>query len=141
MNYVKRKQQLDHILKDKDYWRKDNGFKEFLSDMHDKVSMGYSLSDKQETAITNAVSRYAKYFFLKNDPDFRAKVDKDVLNVCKIRNTLLKCNYHQNYEISSLEFLDSIEEQLRSRGSLSVKQRKALNTMYKRFKKKIESNA
>ena len=141
MNYAKRKDQLDHILKDKDYWRKDNGFKEFLWDMHDKVSKGYSLSEKQETAITNAVSRYAKYFFLKNDPDFRTKVDKDVLKVCKIRNTLLKCTYHQNYEISSLEFLDSIEKQLRSRGSLSVKQRKALNTMYKRFKKKLESNA
>ena len=53
MNYVKRKQQLDHILKDKDYWRKDNGFKEFLSDMHDKVSMGYGSNKTKETQSIN----------------------------------------------------------------------------------------
>ena len=51
MNYVKRKQQLDHILKDKSYWVNDNGYKSFVADMHNKLSKGYSLSEKQETAI------------------------------------------------------------------------------------------
>ena len=76
MNYVKRKQQLDHILKDKSYWTSDNGFKDFLSDMHSKLSKGHSLSEKQEYAINNAVSRYAKYFFSKNDPDNKKKTDE-----------------------------------------------------------------
>ncbi len=64
MNYSKRKDQLDHILKDESYWVNDNGYKNFVADMHDKVSKGYSLSEKQETAITNVVKAYAKFFFM-----------------------------------------------------------------------------
>ena len=74
MNYAKRKDQLDHILKDESYWTNDNGYKNFVADMHDKVSKGYTLSPKQEIAITNAVKAYAKYFFSKNDPDNRKKL-------------------------------------------------------------------
>ena len=37
-----------------------------------------------------------------------------------------------------LYFLESIERQVHSRGSLSIKQRKALNKMYTQFTKKIE---
>ena len=55
MNYAKRKDQLDHILKDESYWVNDNGYKDFVSDMYVKVKKGYALSPKQETAITNAV--------------------------------------------------------------------------------------
>ena len=39
-----------------------------------------------------------------------------------------------------LYFLESIERQVYSRGSLSIKQRKALNGMYTQFTKRIEKN-
>ena len=59
MNYAKRKQQLDHILKDKVYWKfRHDGSKSFVVDMHRIISMGYGVSEKQEEAITNAVSNY-----------------------------------------------------------------------------------
>ena len=78
MNYAKRKDQLDHILKDESYWTNDNGYKDFVVDMYAKVKNGYTLSSKQETAITNAVKTYAKYFFKKNDPDNKNKIIESV---------------------------------------------------------------
>ena len=141
MNYAKRKDQLDHILKDESYWVNDNGYKSFVADMHDKVSKGYSLSEKQETAITNAVKTYAKYFFSKNDPDYKKKVNEKIEKVGMIKQLLNQCDYHTTYRSSAVDFLNSIEGQLKSRGSLSPIQRTALNKMYKRFKKRIEKSA
>ena len=55
-----------------------------------------------------------------------------------LKRRLHDCKYTPSYERSSEYFLESIEKQVHSRGSLSVKQRKSLNKMYKQFKKRIE---
>jgi len=139
MNYVKRKQQLDHILKDKDYWKSsDGGFKSFLADMHNKVSKGNNLSEKQENAINNAISNYAKYFFKKNDPNYKTKKETTVQKVRMVQKLLYECKYERSYECGAEDFLNSVETQVKIRGSLSEKQKKVLNKMYKRFKKRIE---
>ena len=140
MNYVKRKQQLDHILKDKPYWvGKGNGsYKDFVADMYDKVSKGHSLSEKQETAITNAVKTYAKYFFSKNDPDNKKKTDELWKKVRMVQKLLYECNFERSYEANAEDFLNSVETQVKSRGTLSIKQKQALNKMYKRFKKRLK---
>ena len=138
MNYVKRKQQLDHILKDKSYWVNDNGYKSFVADMHNKLSKGYSLSEKQEYAINNAVSRYAKYFFSKNDPDNKKKTDELWKKVRMVQKLLYECNFERSYEANAEDFLNSVETQVKSRGTLSIKQKQALNKMYKRFKKRLK---
>ena len=138
MNYVKRKQQLDHILKDESYWKSDNGFKSFVTDMYDNVSKGHSLSEKQETAITNAVKTYAKFFFKKNDPDNKKKTDELWKKVRMVQKLLYECKYERSYECGAEDFLNSVETQVKIRGSLSEKQKKVLNKMYKRFKKRIE---
>ena len=57
-----------------------------------------------------------------------------------IKRRLDECNYTTGYKNEKLYFLESIEKQVYSRGSLSVKQRKALNGMYIQFTKKIEKN-
>ena len=141
MNYAKRKDQLDHILKDESYWVNDNGYNSFVADMHNKVSKGYSLSEKQETAITNAVKTYAKYFFKKNDPDNKNKMDELVQKVRMVQKLLYECNYERSYEYGAEDFLKSVEKQVQTRGTLSDKQKQALNKMYKRFKKRIEKSA
>jgi len=138
MNYVKRKQQLDHILKDKAYWTSDNGFKDFLSDMHNRLSKGYSLSEKQETAITNAVKAYAKFFFKKNDPDNEKKTKELIQKIRMVQKLLYECNYERSYEYGAEDFLNSVEKQVKNRGTLSIKQKQALNKMYKRFKKRLK---
>ena len=140
MNYVKRKQQLDHILKDKSYWvGKGNGsYKDFVADMHSKLSKGYSLSEKQEYAINNAVSKYAKYFFSKNDPDNKKKTDELIQKVRRVQKLLYECNFERSYEANAEDFLNSVETQVKSRGTLSAKQKQALNKMYMRFKKRLK---
>ena len=138
MNYVKRKQQLDHILKDKSYWTSDNGFKDFLSDMHSRLSKGHSLSEKQEYAINNAVSRYAKFFFQKKDPDNKKKTDELIQKVRQVQKLLYECNFERSYEANAEDFLNSVETQVKIRGTLSTKQKQALNKMYKRYKKRLK---
>jgi len=138
MNYVKRKQQLDHILKDESYWVNDNGYKSFVADMHNKVSKGYSLSEKQETAITNAVKAYAKFFFKKNDPDNEKKTKELIQKIRMVQKLLYECNYERSYEYGAEDFLNSVEKQVKNRGTLSIKQKQALNKMHKRFKKRLK---
>ena len=138
---AKRKDQLKHILNDDGYWKKDSGFKEFLQDQYRLLEKGYTLTDKQEAAVTKAVKRYAVYFFKKNDPEYRQKIDDKVARINVIKKLLAQCDYHESYVWRSEEFLNSIEYQVNKFGKLSEKQVKALNSMHKRFLKKIKNNA
>ena len=138
---AKRKDQLKHILNDNGYWKKDSGFKEFLQDQYRLLEKGYTLTDKQEAAVTKAVKRYAVYFFKKNDPEYRQKIDNKVARINVIKKLLTQCNYHESYVWRSEEFLNSVEYQVKRFGKLSEKQVKALNSMHKRFLKKIKNNA
>ena len=138
---AKRKDQLKHILNDNGYWKKDSGFKEFLQDQYRLLEKGYTLTDKQEAAVTKAVKRYAVYFFKKNDPEYRQKIDDKVARINVIKKLLAQCDYHESYVWRSEEFLNSIEYQVNKFGKLSEKQVKALNSMHKRFMKKIKNNA
>jgi hypothetical protein len=140
-SHAKRKDQLHHILNDDGYWKNDNGFKSFLQDQYDNLKKGWTLSEKQEAAVTKAVKRYATYFFMNNDPKFKQKVDDKIARIKIVKQMLSKCNYHESYVWRSEEFLNSVEYQVKNRGKLSEKQVKALNSMYKRFKKKSENNA
>ena len=140
MNYAKRKDQLDHILKDESYWVNDNGYKSFVADMYVNVKNGYTLSSKQETAITNAVKTYAKFFFKKNDPDNKNKKDELWKKVRMVQKLLYECKYERSYEYGAEDLLNSVEKQVKNRGTLSIKQKQALNKMYKRFKKRKEKN-
>ena len=138
---AKRKDQLHHNLNDNDYWNDDTGFKSFLQDQYNNLKKGWTLSDKQEAAVTKAVKRYAVYFFKKNDPEYRQKIDNKVNRIKVIKQLLEKCDYQESYVWRSEEFLNSIEYQVDKFGKLSEKQVKALNSMHKRFLKKIKNNA
>ena len=138
---AKRKDQLKHILNDNGYWKKDSGFKDFLQDQYRLLEKGYTLTDKQEAAVTKAVKRYAVYFFKKNDPEYKQKIDDKIARINVIKKLLAQCDYHESYVWRSEEFLNSIEYQVNKFGKLSEKQVKALNSMHKRFLKKIKNNA
>ena len=138
---AKRKDQLKHILNDNGYWKKDSGFKDFLQDQYRLLEKGFTLTDKQEAAVTKAVKRYAVYFFKKNDPEYKQKIDDKIARINVIKKLLAQCDYHESYVWRSEEFLNSIEYQVNKFGKLSEKQGKALNSMHKRFLKKIKNNA
>ena len=118
-SYSKRKDQLFHILNDDGYWKKDSGFKEFLQDQYSLLEKGYTLTDKQEAAVTKAVKRYAVYFFKKNDPEYRQKIDNKVARINVIKKLLTQCDYHETYVWRSEEFLNSVEYQVKRFGKLS----------------------
>ena len=71
----------------------------------------------------------------------RLETERLFSKVNLVKEALYKCNYDEYYESRSEDFLGSITEQVRDRGSLSPKQKLALNKMYKRFLKRIENKA
>ena len=58
--------------------------------------------------MTKAVKRYAVYFFKKNDPEYRQKIDNKVNRIKMIRQLLEKCDYQESYVWRSEEFLNSV---------------------------------
>ena len=97
-----------------------------------------------ESAITNIVKSYSKQLKENNDPKlWKQKLDwtdNTVSKIHMIKRRLDECNYTRSYTADKSYFLESIEKQVYSRGSLSKKQRKALNGMYNQFTKRIEKN-
>jgi hypothetical protein len=97
-----------------------------------------------EASITKIVKAYSKRLKENNDPKLRKqKLDYTENTIAKlnmIKRRLDECNYTRSYTSEKLYFLDSIERQVYSRGSLSIKQRKALNKMYLQFEKKLKKS-
>ena len=137
VKYGKRIRQLDHILTDNNYLT-DGGYREFVVSMYKALISGRKITPKMESAITKVVKSYAKIL----NPEYRkSKLDYTENTIAKlnmIKRKLHECKYTPSYESSTEYFLESIEKQVHKRGSLTIKQRKALNKMYKQFTKRIE---
>jgi hypothetical protein len=144
--FGRRIRQLSHILEDELFIPdgSTNGYHEFILSMYKALIQGRKITPKMESAITKIVKVYANNLAKENDPVYqRDKLDYTENVIAKlnmIKRRLDECNYTTGYKNSSLYFLDSIEKQVHSRGSLSIKQRKTLNKMYIKFEKRIEKN-
>ena len=68
-------------------------------------------------------------------------VDESMIKIKLIKDILFDAKYSAEYESGSEYFLNSVGEQVKTKGSLTLKQRQSLNKMYKRFKKRVEKNA
>ena len=140
--FSKRIKQLKHIIEDDSYIPKGStdSYHDFIFSMYQALVTGRKITPKMESAITKVVKGYAKTL----DPEYKKdKLDYTENTIAKlnmIKRRLDECNYTTGYKNEKLYFLESIEKQVYSRGSLSVKQRKVLNGMYTQFIKKIEKN-
>ena len=138
-NFGKRIKQLDHILKDSNFLV-DGGYREFIVSMYKALISGRKVTPKMESSITKIVASYSKTL----SPEYQKKkldyTENTIAKLNMIKRRLDECNYTTGYKNYQLDFLDSIEKQVFSRGSLSIKQRKSLNKMYTQFTKKIEKN-
>ncbi len=140
--FGRRIEQLKVIVEDESYIPKgsSNGYHDFVKSMYGALLSGRKITPKMESAITKIVKSYAKTL----NPEYRKeKLDYTENTISKlnmIKRRLDECNYTRSYTSEKLYFLDSIERQVYSRGSLSIKQRKALNKMYTQFTKKIGKN-
>ncbi len=140
--FGRRIEQLKVIIEDESFIPNGstNSYHEFIFSMYKALVQGRKITPKMESAITKIVKSYAKTL----NPEYRKeKLDYTENTIAKlnmIKRRLDECNYTRNYTSEKLWFLESIEKQVYSRGSLSIKQRKALNKMYTQFTKKIGKN-
>ena len=109
---------------------------DFIISMYVAIISGRKITPKMLKAIHNIMKT--------NSP---AELEKKRLETVRllsklnlVKESLHKANYHETYVWRSEDFLDSIEKQIRDRGTLSPKQKLALNKMYKRFNKKVIKN-
>ena len=144
--FGRRIKQFQVIIEDEKYIPKGstNGYHEFIFSMYKALVSGRKITPKMESSITKIVKSYSKHLKENNDPKLRKQkldyTENTISKLSMIKRRLDECNYTTGYKNSSLYFLDSIEKQVHSRGSLSIKQRKTLNKMYTQFTKKIEKN-
>jgi len=109
---------------------------DFTISMYVAIISGRKITPKMLKAIHNIMKT--------NSP---AELEKKRLETVRllskldmVKESLHKANYHETYIWRSEDFLNSIEKQIRDRGTLSPKQKLALNKMYKRFNKKVTNN-
>jgi len=140
--FGRRIEQLKVIVEDESYIPKgsSNGYHDFVKSMYLALISGRKITPKMESSITKIVKSYAKTLspeYKKNKIDY---VENTIAKLNMIKRRLDECNYTRSYTSEILYFLDSIEKQVYSRGSLSIKQRKALNKMYLQFEKKLKKS-
>ena len=144
--FGRRIEQLKVIIEDDTFIPKGstNSYHEFIFSMYQALVSGRKITPKMESAITKIVKAYAKRLKENNDPKIQKQkldyVENTVSKITMIKRRLDECNYTTSYKVDKLWFLESIEKQVYDRGSLSVKQRKALNKMYLQFEKKLKKS-
>ena len=140
--FGRRIEQLKVIVEDESYIPKGstNGYHGFIRSMYVALLSGRKITPKMESSITKIVKSYSKTL----NPEYRKKkldyIENTIAKLNMIKRRLDECNYTRMYTSEKLYFLESIEKQVYSRGSLSIKQRKALNKMYLQFEKKLKKS-
>jgi len=140
--FGRRIEQLKVIVEDKNYIPDGsrNTYHDFIISMYGALISGRKITSKMESSITKIVKSYSKTLnpeYQKNKLDY---TENTVSKIHMIKRRLDECNYTRSYTVDKLYFLESIERQVYSRGSLSIKQRKALNKMYIQFEKKLKKS-
>jgi len=138
LNKVRR--QLNHILNDHRYYQPDST-REFTISMYNAFGKR-KITAKMQISMDKIIAQYIKWQKSENKLDKYEKLERiedGTYKINLIRTLMSGCGYQPGYVARSEEFLSSVEKGLRFNGMLSVKQRKALNQMYKRFKAKCES--
>jgi hypothetical protein len=144
--FGRRIKQLECIIKDNSYIPKGstNGYHDFIFSMYQALVTGRKITPKMEASITKIVKAYSKRLKENNDPKLRKQkldwTDNTISKLNMIKRRLDECLYTRSYTNDKLYFLESIEKQVYSRGSLSVKQRKALNKMYLQFENRLKKS-
>lgn len=137
--YGKRIKQLQHIIEDKSYIPIDSteGYHEFIRSMYIALIDGRKITPKMRSAITKIVEVYAKHINPERKKIKFDYVEESLAKIGMVKRLLTKADYTAMYEQRSMYFLNSVENYLKRTNKLTVKQRKALNSMYKRFEKRV----
>jgi len=131
--YEKKWRQLDAIINDKNYWVHDSGYKLFLEKMMKKILLGERITPNMDEAITKAINSYKSFLYPSERSKMRLSMLIDPINKCidllqelYSDGHITKNNYWNNFE-----FMESIKTSAQSYGSLTNKQKLAMNKKYK----------
>ena len=136
----KTRRQLNHILNDHRYYQPDS-VREFTISMYTAFGKR-KITPKMEISMDKIIKKYVDWQKSENKLDKYKKlenIEDGTYKLNLIRTLLSGCGYQPGYIGRSEEFLNSIEKQMKLRGMLTIKQKKALNQMYKRFKSRCEA--
>tara|TARA_E500000331_G_scaffold306055_1_gene310125 strand:- start:283 stop:711 length:429 start_codon:yes stop_codon:yes gene_type:complete len=134
VKYTKEIKQLRKLLADNEYTRTlSSKYHQFLSDMHLKMVSASRITPKMEKHINQAFNYYENH----KNPEMKIQRESMLAKITKLKYLLTRCGYTKQYEADKMFFLDGLTDRINRVGTLSPKQAKYANQMYKQFNKKI----
>ena len=132
--YKKEIRGLRKLLNDFEYTRTlSHGYHGFLAKMHKQLISNKNLTQKMLESVNTAL----KFFNNYNRADIKVQREKMLAKITKLKQMLHHCGYSDYYIELKMEFLDSLTKRAHSRGTLTPKQAKYANNLYKQFSKRI----
>ena len=132
--YKKEIRGLRKLLNDFEYTRTlSHGYHGFLAKMHKQLISNKNLTQKMVESVNTALKFYNNY----NRADIKVQREKMLAKITKLKQMLHHCGYSDYYIELKMEFLDSLTKRAHSRGTLTPKQAKYANNLYKQFSKRI----
>ena len=134
VKYTKEIKQLRKLLADNEYTRTlSSKYHQFLSDMHLKMVSASRITPKMEKHINQAFNYYENH----KNPEMKIQRESMLAKITKLKYLLTRCGYTKQYEADKMFFLDGLTDRINRVGTLSPKQAKYANQMYKQFNRKI----
>jgi len=134
VKYTKEIKQLRKLLADNEYTRTlSPKYHQFLCDMHTKMVSASRITPKMEKHINQAFNYYENH----NNPEMKIQRESMLAKITKLKYLLTRCGYTKQYEADKMFFLDGLTDRINRVGTLTPKQAKYANHMYKQFNKKI----
>ena len=135
--YDKIYQQLEVLLEDKDYWVGETGYASFLKKMMNKILSGQTITSKIEDALVKAVKSYQSFLYPSERTKQRTRILVETLNKCIDLLQVLYGDGHidKKQYWNNFEFMESIKTSAKAYGSLTNKQKLAMNKKYKELLK------
>jgi len=138
VKYTKEIKQLRKLLADNEYTRTlSSKYHQFLCDMHTKMVSASRITSKMEKHINQAFNYYENH----NNPEMKTQRESMLAKITKLKYLLTRCGYTKQYEADKMFFLDGLTDRINRVGTLTPKQAKYANQMYKQFNKKILPNS
>ena len=138
VKYTKEIKQLRKLLADNEYTRTlSSKYHQFLCDMHLKMVSASRITPKMEKHINQAFNYYENH----NNPEMKIQRESMLAKITKLKYLLTRCGYTKQYEADKMFFLDGLTDRINRVGTLTPKQAKYANQMYKQFNKKILPNS
>ena len=134
VKYTKEIKQLRKLLADNEYTRTlSSKYHQFLCDMHTKMVSASRITPKMEKHINQAFNYYENH----KNPEMKIQRESMLAKITKLKYLLTRCGYTKQYEADKMFFLDGLTDRINRVGTLSPKQAKYANQMFKQFNKRV----